>query len=162
MGRHGAALVLLALVAATAASAGDPIALDLVDPASGARVAVTPGAPLLHLVLFATWCPPCVDELEALAALEARWGHRGYSLVLVAVQKRHTADRLVRFSAEQSPPGRLLLDADGKAPQLLAAEGLPTHVLFDAEGNVVLRAAALEDGIAETVDRLMRERGAVR
>ena len=47
-------------------------------------------AEVLHLVFFATWCPPCVQELERLADLEERWGNRGYRLVLVAVRNRHT------------------------------------------------------------------------
>lgn len=158
MKRLGAAL-LLALGAVTAASAGDPVSLDLVDPVSGSVVTLTPGAPLLHLVLFATWCPPCVEELDALAELEARWESSGYSLVLVAVQKRHSEERLTRFSAERNPPGRLLHDSAGKAPEALAGEGLPTHVLIDADGTVILRAAALDDGVVDAVNKQMRKKG---
>jgi thiol-disulfide isomerase/thioredoxin len=160
--RRGAALGLLALAAAAAAYADAPLSLDLVDPASGAAVTVSPGAPLLHVVLFATWCPPCVDELDALAELEARWQEAGYTLVLVAVQTRHSGDRLVRFAAERNPPGRLLHDASGQAPQRLGGEGLPTHVLIDADGKVILRAPSFDDGVEEAVGGLMRDRGAQR
>jgi len=149
----------LALVAAATALADGPVSLDLVDPATGAPVTVTSGAPLLHVVLFATWCPPCVEELDALAELEARWQQRGYTLVLVAVQTRHSADRLVRFSAERTPPGRLLHDASGQAPGRLGGEALPTHVLIGPGGQVLLRAAAYEDGVEEAVERFMQERG---
>jgi len=55
-------LVLVLLVAAigvSTARADEP--LVLVDPRSGAAVRLEPGAPALHLVFFATWCPQCLD-----------------------------------------------------------------------------------------------------
>jgi thiol-disulfide isomerase/thioredoxin len=153
------ATTLVAALLITCAHASAPISLRLLDPAGGAATTVEPGAPLLHLVFFATWCPPCLDELDGLAELEARWEESGYRLVLVAVQSRHTPERLVRFAAEQKPPGRLLYDDSGKATASLAEEGLPTHILVDAAGDVLLRATALEDGVADAVETQMRERG---
>lgn len=158
MTRLGAAMLVAALLVAGAHSS-EPISLRLLDPVSGSATTVEPGAPLLHLVFFATWCPPCLDELDGLAELEARWEERGYRLVLVAAKNRHTPERLARFVAEQNPPGRLLYDDSGKATASLAEQGLPTHILVDASGGVLLRATALEDGVAETVEKLMRDRG---
>lgn len=153
------AVALIAALFVTGAHSSEPISLRLLDPASGAATTVEPGAPLLHLVFFATWCPPCLAELDGLAELEARWEERGYRLVLVAVQSRHTPERLVRFAADEQPPGRLLFDDSGKATASLAEEGLPTHILVGASGEVLLRATALEDGVVEAVELQMRQRG---
>jgi peroxiredoxin len=147
-----AALLLLAAVGVASASG---LSLALEDPLSGERVELTSGAPALHIVFFATWCPPCVEELERLAELEARWEERGYSLVLIAVKTRHTPERLARFAADHRPPGRLLFDADGSASKALGGDQLPTHYLFDAAGKEVHRAAALDDGLVDALESLM-------
>ena len=119
----------------------------------------------MHLVFFATWCPPCVEELDRLGELHARWEGRGYRLVLVGVNRRQTADRLNRFARGRSLPGRLLFDASGGAGRSLGADELPTHIVLDAKGNEVLRASGLDDEVELAIERLMksgRRRGADR
>jgi hypothetical protein len=102
-----------------------------------------------------------VEELSRLADLHARWEERGYRLVVVAVRARHTPERLVRFAAGHRPPGELYLDASGQAARTLGAESVPTHVLLDATGRVILRAEALDDGIVDALEQHLRrhERG---
>ena len=96
------------------------------------------------------------EELDKLAELQARWEERGYRLVLVAVRARHTEDRLARFAAERQPPGELLYDSTGTVAQTLQADGLPTHVLFDAEGALVHRSQALDEGFLDALSEHMR------
>jgi peroxiredoxin len=151
-------LLLAATIRAGTAAAPGP-ALELLDPVKRSAVVLTPGSPVLHIVFFATWCPVCVEELDELAELQARWEERGYRLVLVAVRTRHTADRLARFAAERRPPGELLFDSTGDAARTLEADGLPTHVLLDASGAVIHRAPSLEDGLVEALEKHMRGLG---
>jgi thiol-disulfide isomerase/thioredoxin len=152
-----AILLALFLLSAFPLEAGLPVTLT--DPATGAEVRIEPGAAALHVVFFATWCLPCVEELDALAELEARWESRGYRLVLVAVENRHTRERLVRFAAEDEPPGRLLFDSDGSADSNLRVSELPTHLLFDAEGREKLRAANYDGDVAAAVASLVGAEG---
>jgi thiol-disulfide isomerase/thioredoxin len=139
----------------SANSAGLPVSLE--DPVSGTEIVLRAGAPALHIVFFATWCPPCVEELDRLAEIEARWEERGYRLVLVAVKTRHTAERLASFAAQGKPPGELLFDADGRAARALGSEHLPTHFLLDGAGEEVHRAASLDDGVIDALENLMWE-----
>jgi peroxiredoxin len=147
--------LLLSAVALGAQAAGLPLSLD--DPLSGEKTELQAGAPALHIVFFATWCPPCLEELQRLAETEARWEERGYRLVLVAVKTRHTPERLARFVADNQPPGELLFDSDGRAARALGGERLPTHFLFDVAGKEVHRAASLDDGVIDALDNLMWE-----
>jgi thiol-disulfide isomerase/thioredoxin len=144
------AVVVLALLAGAAVAAPEA-SFTLLDPGTGEPVVVQPGAGVLHLVFFATGCPPCVEEREELAELEARWGERGYRLVIVAVANRHTPSRLSGFAAERDPPGRLLFDAEGVAQKRWKAERLPEHVLLDAEGREVARAGGLDAEIEAAI-----------
>ena len=154
--RQLAALAILALVLAPAATARaeQSAPISLLDPASGKTTNLTLGAPVLHVVFFATWCPPCRDELDALTQLRARWDERGYRLVLVAVQTRHTAEKLARFAADNELPGQLLFDHEGAVEARFAATGLPTHLLLDESGQIILRAETVDDVGPVLEDRL--------
>lgn len=148
--------MVLGPVAAAFSAHAAPLPLTLSDPLTRSDVEVGSGATALHIVFFATWCPACVAELDALADLQARWEQSGYRLVVVAVKTRQTPERLARFAAERQVPGRLLHDSDGRAQKALGAESLPAHILIDRSGNVVARAGALDDAFLTGVEEFMR------
>ena len=139
-----------------AASLGAPLAAaTLQDPRTGRAAVLAPGAKALHLVFFATWCPVCVDELDELRDLEARWADHGYKLVVVAVRTRQTAERLAEFAKENRPAGRLLFDAKGEAEREWKASRLPTHVVLDAKGGEVARSNELDEKIEQAIGMLV-------
>jgi len=129
-----------------------PLPLEALD---GREVVLRPGAAVLHVVFFATWCPPCVDEMKGLADLESDWVGRGYRLFLVAVPTRQTRERLQAFVRSSSPPGEVLFDRGGLATRAFGAERLPLHVVLDAKGAVVLRSESLADEVGSTVAGLL-------
>jgi thiol-disulfide isomerase/thioredoxin len=146
----------LALLAAAPAGAAGP---TLDDPLGGQHsVALEPGAPVLHLVFFATWCPACVEELESLSELRARWEPRGYKQVIVAVQARHSAERLAEFFAARPAAGRVLFDARGEAERQWGARSVPTHVLLDAAGKELARSGSLDASIESAIEQALAAR----
>jgi thiol-disulfide isomerase/thioredoxin len=134
-----------------------PLALEQVVGGTPAELA--PGAPALHVVFFAIWCPPCLDELRRLAALEERWGGEGYRLAIVAVQNRTTRDRLLRFVDAQAPPGTLLFDRTGAAQRAFGVEELPAHFLYDRAGRRVGSWGALNAELEDAVRTLLEPQG---
>jgi thiol-disulfide isomerase/thioredoxin len=152
-------LALALLVPAVAASDSETtqfrFPIELLDPETDRNVLLEPGAPVLHVVFFATWCRPCMDEISRLTELDARWGDGGYRLVLVAVRTRQSAMRLRRLVAGGEVPGEVLFDSAGEAESVLGAELLPAHLLFDSRGNIVLRAQALGDDLESEIRRLV-------
>ncbi len=146
------------MLAGAPTSAAQVSGFELQRAADAKTVRVEPGAPALHIVFFAIWCPPCVDELRALGELDARWSERGYRLVLIAVQTRHTRERLASFAAGRELPGELLFDVNGRAQAALRAEQLPTHIVIDSSGKEVLRAGGVDEGVAQAVEGLLKTR----
>jgi len=130
-----------------------PLALE--DVATGQVTELAVGAAALHLVFFAPWCPPCVEELKQLAALEDRWSERGYRLVLIAVHSRTTRERLLRFSEQHRPPGRMYLDASGEVQRSFEVDELPTHFLIDASGREVGRWPGMDDELEDAARALL-------
>jgi thiol-disulfide isomerase/thioredoxin len=154
--RVGALLLLVTLAAAAGAPAGFASgSAKLVDPRTGREVVLEPGASALHLVFFATWCPPCVEELARLGEVEARWSERGYRLVLVGVRTRQTSERLAGFVEQEQPPGQLLFDAEGDAERAWQVKRLPTHVVLDSSGREVARASELDESIETAIAELL-------
>jgi thiol-disulfide isomerase/thioredoxin len=107
--------------------------------------------------LWATWCPPCVAEMPALDALEARLGGPDFQVVAVALDRGGTQlverwfaraglHHLAVFSGDVTRFGNALL---------------PTSILLDRQGRVAWRglggrpwdqpqaAAAIESLMAE-------------
>jgi hypothetical protein len=62
---------------------------------------------------------------------------------------------------KESPPGRVLLDADGAVQRAAGVADLPAHLLLAPDGTIVFRAAALADGVVPEVERRLgvRRRG---
>lgn len=147
-----------AMGAASGAPSPDPsLPLTLTDPIHERPVELNPGAPVLHLVFFATWCPPCRDELPRLAELVTRWGDRGYRLVVIAVPTRQSTERLQEFLGTGAVEGEFMFDAKGAAQTKFRTQQLPSHVILDAGGEVVLQAPSLDDEIESTIEQMMLE-----
>ena len=144
------ALVLLGVAASPGAAQDPPPGLGLVDPSDG-TAAVLPVGVVSHVVFIATWCPRCVEELDRLAELEARWAGRGYRLTLIAVGTRQTPERLVKFAGDRDPPGSLLFDPLGKAQARFAADRLPMHLVLDGSGAELLRSSVLDASVERAI-----------
>ena len=148
----------LAVGAASGAKSPDPaLPSTLIDPVDERAVELHPGAPVLHLVFFATWCPPCRDELPRLNEIVTRWGDRGYRLVVVAVPTRQSTRRVREFFDGAPFEGEYLFDAEGAAQKRFRADRLPLHVLMDDGGRIALRAPSLNEEVETTIERVMRE-----
>jgi thiol-disulfide isomerase/thioredoxin len=78
---------------------------------------------------WATWCPPCVEEIPSLDRLHALLAPRGFTVLAVdvgedrATVERFLADKPVRFP--------VLLDPEGGSFKTWKAYAFPTSVVLD-------------------------------
>jgi thiol-disulfide isomerase/thioredoxin len=83
---------------------------------------------------FASWCPPCRDELPTLSAAQRRLGGNVAFLGIDVSDSTPAALDLVRASGVTYPAG---VDPDYKvADSLYHLRGLPSTVFIDAKGNI--------------------------
>ena len=101
--------------------------------------------------VWATWCAPCLSELDELAAF-----YRGpypalaeQGLRLVTVSQDVREGDLARYVAEHAPPFPVLLDTLGETTDRFALRGLPATVVIDASGEVVARMPGPQDWRSE-------------
>lgn len=106
---------------------------------STAKLSDFDGRPLL-INFWATWCPPCIEELPLLDALHQRSGADGLQVIGIALDDPAAVEKFldelpVEFPMFLAQPGRVDLSTTlGNANSVL-----PYSVLIDAEGRIAKR-----------------------
>ncbi|MDN3521534.1 TlpA disulfide reductase family protein [Halomonas ramblicola] len=87
------------------------------------------------LNLWATWCPPCLREMPLLAEADEREG-----VTVVVANQGEELLQVIRYLDDQGLEFRYpLLDPRQELMVLTESPGLPTTLLFDAEGQALER-----------------------
>jgi peroxiredoxin len=93
------------------------------------------------LVFFATWCPPCRNEVPKLIELEQQYGSRGLKIIALSVDD--SRDPVENFVKEKGISYTVWHDDGGKASNQYGVLGIPTNILIDKKGVIVYRQYAL-------------------
>ncbi len=152
-----AALVLVSCERAPSRAGGGPVEdpfsqLDLLrakapEPAPEFSVPDLTGRPLRlsgfrgQLVLlnfWATWCPPCRQEMPAMERLYQRYRDRGFTIVAVSIDTNTAA--VAPFVAQYRLTFPIGLDPTSTVAEAYRARALPTTVLIDRGGHFVALA----------------------
>ncbi len=87
---------------------------------------------------WATWCPPCRDEMPS---MQRAWiALREEGIVMLAVNVGEDEDTIFQFTADYPVEFPLLMDLDSKVVQRWPVVGLPTTFVLDTKGRLTYRA----------------------
>jgi len=100
------------------------------------------GHPVL-LNFWATWCPPCVDEVPALEELARRL--QGTDMRMLAVSVDDDWDKIRRFFVKGTKIG-VLLDKSHTIPKTFGTTQYPETYFLDGDGHVRYYFANLRNG----------------
>lgn len=107
------------------------------DDVDGRPVSLSDSAGKVRLVDFwATWCPPCVEEMPMFKELHETYADRG--LVIVGLSSDEDVEEVREFVAEHDLPWVNALASDDVRQQYKVL-GLPQTVLIDADGRIAKR-----------------------
>jgi thiol-disulfide isomerase/thioredoxin len=108
---------------------------------------------------WATWCPPCVEEIPSLNRLHERLAPRGFEVLAVDVGE--TREQVQDFLRERPVTFPVLLDTTGESFKGWKAYAFPTSLLLDRQHRVryaVYGAFAWDSPeVVEIVSRLLDE-----
>lgn len=107
---------------------------------------------LLHF--WASWCPPCREELPQLTAMAAR--HKDGLTLLAVDADSSDADGAARFVAAHGIGLPIAIDAHDKVHQDYGIRALPTTYLIDRQGKIVGRIVGARDWNSPAAQRLIK------
>ena len=90
---------------------------------------------------WATWCPPCREEMPALDAFYRRYHGQGLEMIGVSADRPHDRSDVTKVMQSFSYPAAMLDDA--KVNDFGTPDALPMTVVVD--GNGVVRAKLTPD-----------------
>ena len=85
---------------------------------------------------WATWCPPCREEMPALAAYQQK--HGGQNFTVIAVNAEEDADTVLEYLRKTGLQLPVWLDAKGSLFDVFGYDSLPTSFVVDPSGVVRL------------------------
>jgi thiol-disulfide isomerase/thioredoxin len=86
--------------------------------------------------LWATWCPPCKEEMPTLQAFYEKYKDDGF--VLIAIDQEETRDVVQPFVDEYGLTFPVWLDIDWLAQKEFNTSNLPSSYVIDRKGQVRL------------------------
>ena len=132
-------IALLPLVDAEQARAAKKMpSFELEDVTTGDSIASSSFAGKSLLVTFwATWCPPCVQEIPSLIKLQKKYGENGFSVVAISVdQEKGVVQKMVNRKEINYP---VMMADKSVTRDFGGVYGIPTSFLVSKKGTVVKR-----------------------
>ena len=139
---------LLILVAGCGGSSGSGEAVSSRQLAEGQRFTlknlegqavafdeVLEGKKAVLLNFWATWCPPCREEIPDLIELQTK--HGGDSFAILGVDVGESSARVKAFSEKMGINYPLLLDSGMETAQTYGVVGIPTSLLITPDGMII-------------------------
>jgi peroxiredoxin len=127
--------ILLSTVAAQAATQMPPFSLESVRDGKIIESDSFNGKVLL-LTFFATWCPPCAEEVPILVKLHKELADAGFSVVGLSVDQTGP-DSVAKFVKSQEINYPVLLAESRTTQDFGGVYGIPVAFLVNKSGNVV-------------------------
>jgi len=89
------------------------------------------------LNFWATWCPPCREEMPSMEVLYRRYNSQG--LEILAVDLREDINTVRQFIQSNRYTFPVLLDTNGRTGNIYGVVSIPTTYIIDREGMIVGR-----------------------
>jgi cytochrome c biogenesis protein CcmG, thiol:disulfide interchange protein DsbE len=105
---------------------------------TGKQVTVGPAGKITVLNFWATWCPPCREEMPQLQKFA---GALPSGVVFYAVNLQEPAAKASAFLEQNNYSMPVLLDSGGTVASTFKVNAIPTTVIIDKTGKIRFRKA---------------------
>ncbi len=92
---------------------------------------------------WATWCPPCRQEMPSMQALHERYAESGLAVLAVDLQESDAAVR--KFVEEFHLTFSIPLDKEGRVGAIYGVRSIPTTYIIDRGGMVLASAVGARE-----------------
>lgn len=151
------AIATLAFALATSASDFDirPPAPEFSLPGSthGIKLSDYKGK-VVYLDFWASWCGPCKKSFPWMNAMQAKFGAQGFSVIAVNLDTNPEDSR--QFLKVVAANFDIAFDVKGDVAKLFQIKGMPSSVLIDREGRIVIQHAGFNDDSSGKLELIIK------
>ena len=113
------------------------------------------GKDVVLLDFWATFCVPCLSELNTYSDIQKRYPD--LKIAAISVDQPQTAARVRSFAKSKAFPFSVLLDPEQQAYRLYNVAVLPTTILIDRSGRIIFRKEGFEPGDEKELEKRIAE-----
>ena len=115
------------------------------------------GYPII-ISFWATWCKPCVRELNAIAEVYEDWtDETGVKLVAVSIDDSRNTAKVGPFVNGKGWDYEVVLDANRDFSRAMSVNTVPHTFLLNGKGEIVWQHTAYADGDEEELYELVKK-----
>jgi cytochrome c biogenesis protein CcmG/thiol:disulfide interchange protein DsbE len=107
-----------------------------VDGTNAVRTLADYRGKVVVLNLWATWCPPCIEEMPSFERLKNAVKDTGLAIVAVSVDEVVGADSVLKFARNLGTTFDILLDSTHAIDRLYQTTGWPETFVIARDGTI--------------------------
>ena len=108
--------------------------------------------------LFATWCKPCLRELDAIAEVYDEWKEEtGVKLIAVSTDQAQNIHKVKPLVDGYGWEYEILLDPNSEFLRTLGGHMIPYTLIVDGKGEIVYKHSGYTDGAESELIEKVRE-----
>ena len=96
------------------------------------------------LNIWATWCPPCVDEMPSMEKLHQKLKGENFEILAVSIDEAG-AEAVIPFMKQHNLSFTALIDTQGSLKSLYQTTGVPESFIVDQKGIIVGKVIGARD-----------------
>jgi cytochrome c biogenesis protein CcmG/thiol:disulfide interchange protein DsbE len=104
----------------------------------GKEIKVAAGGQPLVLNFWATWCPPCRQEMPELEKFSRQYSDKA---TFYAINIQESGDKITEFITRNQYSLQVLADKDGTVARSFRVNAIPTTLVIDKQGIIKFRKA---------------------
>jgi peroxiredoxin len=121
------------------------------------HLAAMKGEKVVLLVLWAVWCPPCIEEVPLLNELHAKYADQGLEILALGVPHGQDEKAIRGFLKRNDVRYTILFDAEDQVSPRYGALFVPHNYLIGADGTLDYEGTVMPKDLEERVQRLLAE-----
>lgn len=96
---------------------------------------------------WATWCRPCLKELNAIDEMYYEWQDYGFKLIAVSTDDARTRPNVLPMVSGRGWDYEFYIDENGDFRRAMGVNNVPHTFILDGEGTVVYQHTSFYDGM---------------
>jgi len=105
--------------------------------------------------IWATWCPPCVEEMPSMQKLYQKLKGENFEILAVSIDSRGAKD-VVPFMKKYKLTFPVLIDSMGTVKRIYKTTGVPESFIIDKNGIIVEKVIGPKDWATPDVIRFFQ------